>query len=195
MRVGGKKYAQEHNSYGVATLQCRHGTINGPVFRLCCDGKGGQPWQVSFDDIDLARAIGPLRPRAAGGALLACQCNGGRRGISAESDNDYLRLVAGDTFTAKDLRTWQAPVTAARALDWPACHRSTPAARKRMLSAGIEQTARFVSGTAAVALGSYIDPRLLEAFLAGRSTGMKTSRPTESAVRSFLSLTGSVAAG
>jgi DNA topoisomerase-1 len=55
-----------------------------------------------------------LKRRRTGSQLLAYRATDGRHELTAEEVNAYLRHNAGDQFTAKDFRTWNATVLAER---------------------------------------------------------------------------------
>jgi DNA topoisomerase IB len=79
--------------------------------------------------------------------------------------------LAGDKFSAKDLRTWNGTVLAAVALaegtsgGVPASHR----ARTRAINAALDDVAEHLGNTRAVAKASYVDPRVLEHYVQGRT--------------------------
>ena len=70
------------------------------------------------------------------------------------------------TVSAKDLRTWRATVLAARRLG-----RSLEAreGEDEAWRAAVATAAEWLHNTPAVARGSYVDPRLVEAYRAGRA--------------------------
>lgn len=171
LRIGSREYARENGTYGLTTLEVRHARIVGSQLRLHFIGKGGKQWDLSVDDPDLARALSPMLKRVDEAALLAYPPEPAARGsadwqrLSATAVNDYVRDVAGDDFSAKDLRTWRATVVAAQDLPWAEAHDSSPTARQAQLRESVKATAAFLADTPAVARDSYIDPRLITAFL------------------------------
>jgi DNA topoisomerase IB len=98
--------------------------------------------------------------------LLAYRAGGGWRELAAEEVNAYIKELAGD-FTAKDFRTWNATVLGAVALARAEPSRDTRAARERMVAGAIRTVADYLGNTPAVCRASYVDPRVIDRFLAG----------------------------
>lgn len=175
LRIGNREYARENGTYGVTTLEVRHARIKGSQVHLCFVGKGGKQWDLSVDDHDLARALSPMLKQDADAELLAypparTQATASAKAeswqqLSAAAVNDYIRDVTGHDFSAKDLRTWRATVVAAHELPWAEGRQASRAVRETQLRDAVKATAEFLTDTTAVARNSYIDPRLVTAFL------------------------------
>jgi DNA topoisomerase IB len=87
--------------------------------------------------------------------------------VSSTDINDYIQDVAGDGFSAKDFRTWNATVLAAVGLAVSSQIRTGATARKRAKSRVVREVAEYLGNTPAVARSSYIDPRVFDRFDAG----------------------------
>ena len=165
-RIGGEEYAEENDSYGLATMQKRH-------VRLGDDGsKGGKRRVQSLVDRDVYRVVEALKKRRGGGPeLLAYQ--DGRRWVDVRSDdiNEYLKAVTKDEFSAKDFRTWNATVLAALGLAVSGAAASSRTARKRAISRVISEVAYHLGNTPAVCRASYIDPRVFDRYRDGLTIG------------------------
>src|SRR5690606_36161550 len=96
----------------------------------------------------------------------------GWREIRAADINAYLREAARTDMTAKDLRTWHATVSAAVALAGLERPRSVTAAR-RCVAQVMRQVADDLGNTPAVARLSYVDPRVVDLFLRGRTAQLR----------------------
>ncbi len=86
--------------------------------------------------------------------------------LRSDELNAYLKELMDDEFSAKDFRTLNATVAAAAAL----AARNGPArrgSRKRAVRAAVAEVAELVGNTPAVARRSYIDPRVIDRFMAG----------------------------
>ena len=88
--------------------------------------------------------------------------------LASDDVNAFIKETAGEGFSAKDFRTWNATVLAAVAV---AGHdereKTTKAARKRVVSRVVANVARYLGNTPTVCRSSYIDPRVVDRFLAG----------------------------
>lgn len=168
-RIGSEGYAEDNDTYGVATIGKRHVTIDAGRIRFDYPAKGGQRRVQTIEDADVLAIVEVLkRRRGGGGELLAYKR--GRRWVDVKSDdiNEYIRTAAGREFSAKDFRTWHATVLAAVALavSAPAAGASKTA-RKRAEKRVVEEVAALLGNTPAVARASYIDPRLFDRFEGG----------------------------
>jgi DNA topoisomerase IB len=80
--------------------------------------------------------------------------------------NAYIKEVTGGDFSAKDFRTWNATVLAAVALAVSA-GAASPTARKRAVARAMKEVAHYLGNTPAVCRSSYVDPRVVDRYLAG----------------------------
>ena len=190
LRVGSDRYAELHGSHGLSTLLCSHVVVSGDTVRLEFPGKSGQEWMSELDDADLAAALRPLKRRGPSARLLAykpasSEEAAGWHPVTAEDINDYVRARTGGEFTAKDFRTLTGTVTAACSL---ARSGSQPnkTARARAVRAAVSDTAELLGNTLAVARGSYIDPRLIDAFEDGRTIDRDRLDSAETQLRELL---------
>jgi len=183
LRVGGEQYAAEYGSFGLATLRVDHTTVRGDRLRLRFPGKAGVEHDVVLWDPQLAAAVRSMRRGRPGAAeLLAWQDrvagNGSRerpwRDITSADINTYVRDVTGADVTAKDFRTWHGTVLAATSMAVAEDRQrlTSKTARKRALGAVFKEVAEHLGNTPAVARASYVDPRLVDRFLAGSTISL-----------------------
>jgi DNA topoisomerase I len=167
-RIGSEDYAEENDTYGIATMQKRHVTVSDDQVIFDYEAKGGQRRLQSIGDPDAAAVVRDLKRRRAGGdELLAYK--GGRRWVDVKSSdiNEYVKEAAGADFTAKDFRTWSGTVLAAVALAVSAPAQRGQGSRKRAKTRAIKEVAHYLGNTPAVARSSYIDPRVFDRFDGG----------------------------
>jgi DNA topoisomerase I len=161
-RIGGEDYAEDNDSYGLATMRQRHVSVSGREIVFDYESKGGQRRVQSISDAELVPLIDRLRRRRAGGDELLAYRNG-RRWVDVRSEdiNAYLKSTAGRDFSAKDFRTWSATVLAAVALAAMPMPRGGSGSDRRIRDA-VKGVAAFLGNTAAVCRRSYIDPRVFD---------------------------------
>ncbi|MCO1581994.1 DNA topoisomerase IB [Crossiella sp. SN42] len=178
-RVGGHSYAKENGSYGLATLRREHVALRKGRIHVCYLAKSGQQRELSVaDDQAFSVVRGLLRREEDNPELFAYRNGQGWRNVRAEEVNEFLRELAGDGFSAKDLRTWNATVLAATALgaeERPA----SKTGRKRAVAGMVREVAEEIGNTPAVCRRSYIDPHVIDAYDHGL-----TIRPTVLRIRS-----------
>ena len=171
-RIGTEGYAAENDSYGLATMQRRHVTLEpGGAVRFDYRSKGGKRRVQSVVDPQVLTVVQALKRRRTGTELLAYRS--GRAWVDVTSDdiNQYIKEATRDTFTAKDFRTWNATVLAAVALAVSSEAHGSKAARTRAISRAVQEVAYYLGNTPAVCRASYIDPRVFDRFRDGLTIG------------------------
>jgi DNA topoisomerase I len=172
-RVGGETYAEENESFGLATIRRAHVTVDGDTVVFDYPAKSGQRRIQSIADPEVLDVVKQLkRRRSSEPDLLAYK--EGRRWVDVRSEdiNAYVKDVSGDeAFSAKDFRTWNATVLAAIAIADLGSEAKTKGARKRAASAAVKHVAGYLGNTPTVARNSYIDPRVFDRFDSGWTIG------------------------
>ena len=175
-RSGGETYAEENESYGVATLLREHVALRKGEILLDFPAKSGVQRTVRLVDDPLAETIRSLRRASSGlDRLLVFRTRDAWSAVHADDLNDRFRVLAGDDFSVKDLRTWQGTVVAAVELAL-APTPTTKAGRKRTERAAMERVAEELGNTPTVARASYVDPRVIERFEHGDTIAKSLQR-------------------
>ena len=167
LRIGGEEYAEENETFGLATLRRSHVRLEGDTLILSFPGKGGRERRQSLVDPRVCAVVRQLKARRSDGELLAYR--DGRRWIDVRSReiNDHLRALVGDGFSAKDFRTWHATVLASVAIAILGRDATSERARSLAVIGAIDEVAHYLGNTRAVCRASYVDPRVFEAFRRG----------------------------
>jgi DNA topoisomerase IB len=135
-------------------------------------GKSGQRRIQEVVDAEVAAIVAALKRRRGGGPELLAYKEAGRwRDLRSPDINAYLKEATGDDFSAKDFRTWSATVLAAVALAVSGPAAGTQTSRKRAISRAVQEVARYLGNTPAVARASYIDPRVFDRYRGGVTIG------------------------
>lgn len=175
-RVGGEEYAEENESYGLATIQRRHVSVSGGEVLFDFPAKSGRRRVQSVRDPAVLRTIEALRRRRSGPDDLLVYRQGGEwRDVRSTDVNDYIQETIGPGFSAKDFRTWHGTVLAAVEL---AAEPPPPsaAAAGRSVKAAIATVAEALGNTPAVCRRSYVDPRVLDRFRDGETIDLPRQR-------------------
>jgi DNA topoisomerase-1 len=166
-RVGGEEYAETNESYGLATIQRRHVSIQGGEMVFDFPAKSGQRRVQSIRDPDAIAAVEAMRRRRSGpDDLLAYREGGEWRDVRSSDVNAYIQEAIGEGFSAKDFRTWSGTVLAAAALAGAPKPRSEASA-KRTIAVAVASVADALGNTPAVCRRSYIDPRVFDRYRDG----------------------------
>jgi DNA topoisomerase IB len=164
-RIGSEDYTQRNESYGLTTMLRSHVAIEERALVFDFPAKSGQRRVQAVADADSLAVLRTLKRRRGSPQLLAYREGRSWRELHAEEVNEYIKDAAGEDFTAKDFRTWNATVLAAVAL--AARADVVPARRERAVAAAIKTVAAYLGNTPAVCRASYVDPRVIDRFKAG----------------------------
>lgn len=166
-RIGTEGYAEQNDSYGLATMQKRHVVLENGTITFDYKAKSGKRRIQKIVDPEVYEVVGRLKKRRGGGAELLAYKEGNRWvDVKSQDINDYLKSLVGESFTAKDFRTWSSTVLAAMSLV-PFERAKSKTGRKRALAQACKDVARYMGNTPAVCRASYIDPRVFDRFRSG----------------------------
>jgi len=176
-RVGSEVYAEENESFGLATVRREHVTVKRNEVVFDFPAKSGQRRVQSIRDAAARRAIEAMYRRRGGlDDLLAYREGKEWRDVRSDDINEYIHEKIGDQFTAKNFRTWHGTVLAAVSLAGEETPPRSEAAAKRAITGAVKQVSEALGNTPAVCRASYIDPRVLDRYRDGT-----TIKPTASA--------------
>jgi len=172
-RIGSEAYAEENETYGLATMKKRHVRLEpGNVLRFDYVAKGGKRRLQSIVDPQVYRLVDELKRRRGGGdELLAYKHHGRWRDVVSSEINEYIKEVTHGDFTAKDFRTWTGTVLAAVAVAVSGRAAGSRTARKRAITRAVQEVSHYLGNTPAVCRASYIDPRVFDRYAAGVTIG------------------------
>jgi DNA topoisomerase IB len=167
-RMGTEGYAEQNQTFGLATIRQRHVRLDGDLLTFDYAGKNGKRRLQSVVDPPVAEVVAALKRRRGGGPELLAYRNG-RHWVDVRSDdiNCYLKEQTGGEFTAKDFRTWNATVLAAVALASSFPQAGSRTGRTRAISRAVKEVAHYLGNTPAVCRASYVDPRLFDRYRSG----------------------------
>ncbi len=169
-RVGGERYAEENESYGLATMRRTHVHVSGDVITFDFPAKSAKRQVQEIADPATAPTVKALLRRRGGGReLLAHRAGREWRDVTSAAINDYLKELTGDDFSAKDFRTWNATVLAAVSVATEADKAETKTARNRIANEAVKRVAEYLNNTPAVCRSAYIDPRVFDCFEGGET--------------------------
>ena len=175
-RAGGEQYADENESYGLATLLCEHITLHRDSVMFDYPAKSGVRRTLEITDEAVVRAVRSLMRRdGRTERFLVCRNGSGWTDSRAEDLNARFKELVGEDYSVKDLRTWHGTVLAAEAFvdaDPPV----SPKVVKRVESAVMKEVSEALGNTPAVARGSYVDPRVVRGYEQGQTIAAAAKR-------------------
>ena len=188
IRIGNSRYAKLNKSYGLSTLRSKHvsETDNGLAFDFV--GKSAKEHHIELQDERLIEIVQACSELPGYQIFKYLDDNGHKQVVDSSDINDYLRthtsghgrdneMYSGNLYSAKDFRTWLACVLAASYLhdelqsaQGKAILASVPdsKARQQLVTVMVKSVADELGNTPAVCRSSYINPIIIERFLAGQ---------------------------
>jgi len=163
LRVGNEQYAKKNSSYGLTTLRHKHVSVQNDQIVFDFIGKSGKQQYKEVQDAEIARIIKKLDELPGYEIFRYYNENNKLVDLKSSDVNEYIRLVMGEDFSAKDFRTWGGTMVAA--LELANCDRpDTVTARKKVITETVKKVAAELGNTPAIARASYIDPYLFDQF-------------------------------
>jgi DNA topoisomerase I len=171
-RIGTEGYAEQNQTYGLATMHKRHVRLNGHIITFDYIAKSGKRRVQSVVDPDVLEVVATLKKRRNGGSELLAYKEGRRwRDVKSQDINVYIKEITGGDFTAKDFRTWNATVLAAVGVAAAGHVATSETGRKRAISRAVQEVSHYLGNTPAVCRSSYIDPRVFDRYRSGWTIG------------------------
>lgn len=188
IRIGNSRYAKLNKSYGLSTLRSKHvnETDNGLAFDFV--GKSAKEHHIELQDERLIEIVQACSELPGYQIFKYLDDNGDKQVVDSSDINDYIRshtcghdseskTYSSNVYSAKDFRTWMASVLAASALydelqttDGKDILASEPNSneRQQLVVDMVKEVAEELGNTPAVCRASYINPIIIERFLAGQ---------------------------
>jgi DNA topoisomerase-1 len=165
IRVGNDEYARTNKSYGLTTMRDRHVDVKGRNVSFSFQGKHGITHEVEVDDARLAKIVKRCAEIPGQELFQYLDDDAGARDVTSSDVNQYLKAIAGEDFTAKDFRTWYATSAALEALAGKTF--VTARESKARLKSALEAVAARLGNTVTMCRKCYVNPVVVDAFLAG----------------------------
>src|SRR5688572_28959081 len=169
IRPGSHVYANENGSFGIATLRPKHVKVKGDVVEFDFPGKSGVRQVRQIKDRKVSTVVRRLLRHPSREVFKYRNGNGEFVNVTRPHINAYIREVMGESFSAKDFRTWAGTLVCACALAKAGCEIiEKPTVRKRKIVEAIRATAEALGNTPAVCRSSYICPEIINSFETGK---------------------------
>lgn len=177
-RVGNDKSARSESTYGLTTIRGKHVKVEGVTLLFDYIGKWKKAHKRAVSDAEVAKIVRDLKDLHQKELFP----------VKDRHVNEYIQSIIGETFTAKDFRTWAGTLLCSIAL---AMQGQAPSKteRKRKLKRAIQATAEQLGNTPAVCRTSYICPRVLDEYMIGKPfESLRKGRQGKPVVRIGLSM-------
>lgn len=169
-RPGNEFYTKENESYGLTTLRSKHLTIEGNEMMFSYKGKSGQHQEQQIVDARLTKIVKELDDLPGYEIFKYVDKEGNIHDVKSNDLNQYIHEIIGEDFSAKDFRTWAGTVIAAMALDEiGAIEEKDQKKLNKNIKDAVVTVSEKLGNTPAIARSSYIDPRVIDSYLQGRT--------------------------
>lgn len=166
IRIGNREYASDNNSFGATTLKNRHVKTTATTIHFRFPGKSGQLQEVELKDRRIAKVVRCCEEIPGQQLFQFCEVEGEYQAVESTHVNEYLREIAGEAFTAKDIRTWRASAVATGFLADQSAPESE-AERQRTAREAYKLAAATLGNTITVCRKYYVHPAIVEAYVNG----------------------------
>lgn len=169
-RVGTEKSVKHYRTFGITTLQNKHlkiGKKGELIFEFV--GKSHIAHRRILVDKELSALMNELKELGGKRKLFNYLTEDGKpHPIKPGELNNYLKTATAPEFSAKDFRTWGGTLLAAIELAeiGPA---EDEKARKSNLVRAVKKVAEHLGNTPAVCRSSYIHPKIINSYEAGKT--------------------------
>ncbi|MGB3144213.1 MAG: DNA topoisomerase IB [Maribacter sp.] len=169
-RPGNDSYSKENKTYGLTTLRSKHLTIEGDEIIFHYNGKSGQEQEKHIVDKKLARIVQQIDDMPGYEIFKYLDENDQIVDVKSDDLNQYIHEVMGEDFSAKDFRTWAGTMIAAIALnELGAVEKMEQNVLDKNIKEAVNRVSERLGNTPSVARSSYIDPRVLDNYIEGRT--------------------------
>lgn len=169
-RPGSEVYSKENESYGLTTLRSKHLEINGNEIIFSYKGKSGIEQKKQIIDARLAKIVKEVDELPGYEIFKYWNEDGNLVDVKSEDLNQYIREIMGEEYSAKDFRTWSGTMIAAIALDELGAEEEiTQQELNKNIRKAVVAVSEKLGNTPAVARSSYIDPRIIDQYIDGKT--------------------------
>ena len=175
IRVGNEEYARENDSFGLTTLRNRHVEVRGSKIHFEFRGKSKVDHVLDIRDRRLAQIIRNCQDLPGQELFQFVDESGECHRVGSDDVNLYLQEITGQSFTAKDFRTWAGTVMAILALRHVGRFKSERDAKQK-LNVAVKAVALRLGNTAAICRKCYIHPAVLTSLPKKLKRRWKNSR-------------------
>lgn len=108
IRIGNEQYAKRNKTYGLATMRKKHVEVYRDKIKFHFIGKRGKEHQVTLRNKKLTALVNRCEEIPGWELFHYFDNKGNKQTIDSGMVNSYIQQLSGESFTAKDFRTWAA---------------------------------------------------------------------------------------
>ncbi len=166
IRIGNKQYKDRNGTYGLTTLRRKHLLSTEDGLKLAWKAKKGKLRKVDLHSRKLIRLIQECSELPGYEIFRYIDAQGNFHALDSSDVNEYIHNSIGNSYTAKDLRTWSGTSMAILYLP-EAIEIANNNTRKKLSTSLIKLVAKQLGNTQKVCREYYIHPGILEMIESG----------------------------
>jgi len=163
IRIGSEYYAKENKTYGLSTLRTRHVKTSKSEMKFEFVGKKGKEHSISITDKKLIKLVNQCEEIPGWELFKFYDDNGEKHTIDSSMINNYIQEISGESFTAKDFRTWAASKIYFETL-YEIGFRAGEKENAKAILEAIDAAAEGLGNTRAVCRSYYVHPFITENY-------------------------------
>ena len=163
IRVGSNEYEKLYGSYGLTTMKDEHVNINGTQLKFSFKGKKGIYHTVTIKNKRLAKVVKACRDIPGKELFQFVNDDGVRSSIDSGMVNGYIQETTGNTFSAKDFRTWAGTLAFLNCLKSVDETSAESDAKKNIINA-LNDVSERLGNTRAICRKYYVHPKIISLY-------------------------------
>ncbi len=163
IRIGNAEYEKMNGSHGLTTLHDKHVLIDGKALQFSFKGKKGIYHKITLQNKKLARIVEQCRDILGKELFQYYDKDGNRHSIDSGMVNQYIKEQIGDSFSAKDFRTWAGCLNLLRAFREIGLYENTTQC-KRNINLALDQVSSKLGNTRTVCKKYYVHPGIIRLY-------------------------------
>lgn len=163
IRIGSEQYAKNNKTYGLSTLRNKHLNIEPDKILFNFTGKKGKKHSISLENKKLRKLVMQCKEIPGWELFQYYDEEGNHHSIDSGMVNEYIQEISGDSFSAKDFRTWAASkifLETLSSMEGP----ETKKELKQNLIDACDTAAQSLGNTRSVCRSYYVHPAIIEKY-------------------------------
>lgn len=163
IRIGNNFYEKLYGSFGLTTLKDKHVVMDGHDLKFVFKGKKGVEHDISLKNKKLMMLVKKCRDIPGKELFQYYDGQGTRHPIDSGMVNNYIKIISGTDFSAKDFRTWSGTVRAFLAFKELGVF-ETETEKKKKIVAALDIVAGHLGNTRTVCKKYYVHPVIISLY-------------------------------
>lgn len=163
IRIGSNEYEKLYGSYGLTTMKDNHVNVNGTQIKFSFKGKKGIYHTITVKNKRLARVVKACRDIPGKELFQFINNEGVRSSIDSGMVNAYIQETTGNSFSAKDFRTWAGTLAFLNCLKNLDEAPESGEEKKNIINA-LDEVSEKLGNTRAICRKYYVHPKIISLY-------------------------------